>query len=512
MKRPWILLAGIAGQALLAPPSAFAQMAAAETTTDPGQAGLDMVLADPEGMPAEPEFARDDLLTVEWAEWSGAPADLAGVPVHHLYTDLRRALVRYQLTWGALPQVAVPEGPPLAPGASGPRVAALRQRLGFDWKTGGFDDSLAAKLRAFQTVHGLPVDGLAGDATLAALNRGSAYYERLILLNMERARRLPAPGTGDRYIVVDAGIARLTMYENGEATGSMKVVVGAAKSQTPMMATQLRYAAVNPYWNVPPDLVAKLIAPKVVAQGRTYLLDRRYQVLSDFTEEAVPVEPEAIDWSEVAAGHHEQRVRQLPGGANSMGRIKFLMPNKFGIYLHDTPNKALFDKDDRWVSNGCVRLEDADALAKWVFGAFPAASDPDREERVDVAKPIPVYMTYLTAAATADGVQFRADPYDRDAPVLAAMADSLGDLPALRKADGPPDPLAPGAKGAAPVKADALAPVSPNAKPVTKPKAVVAARLHKPQATVAKPVKNIATPAKRKSPPVKPRTPLPRKR
>ena len=470
MKRPWILLAGIAGHALVAPAAALAQAASAQPVAEPvaepvadpvadaGQAGLDMVLADPEGMPAEPEFARDDLPRVEWAEWSGAPADLAGVPVHHLYTDLRRALVRYQLSWSALPQVEVPDGPPLAPGASGARVAALRQRMGFDWKTGGYDEPLAAKLRAFQAVHGLPVDGLTGDATLAALNRGSGYYERLILLNMERARRLPAPGTGDRYIVVDAGIARLTMYEGGEAVGSMKVVVGAAKSQTPMMATQLRYAAVNPYWNVPPDLVAKLIAPKVVAQGRTYLVDRRYQLLSDFTEDAVPVEPEAVDWSEVAAGHHEQRVRQLPGGANSMGRIKFLMPNKFGIYLHDTPNRALFDKDDRWVSNGCVRLEDADALAKWVFGAFPAAPDPDREERVDVAKPIPVYMTYLTAAATPDGVQFRADPYDRDAPVLAAMANSLGDLPALAKAEGPPDPLAPGAKDAA--GADSLSPIT----------------------------------------------------
>jgi hypothetical protein len=283
----------------------------------------------------------------------------------------------------------------------------------------------------------------------------------------------------------------------------MKVVVGAAASQTPMIATQMRYAAVNPYWNVPPDLVATLIAPKVMAQGRSYLVDRRYEVLSDWTEAATPLEPEAVDWSAVASGRQELRVRQLPGGANSMGRIKFLMPNEHGIYLHDTPNRALFAQDDRWVSNGCVRLEDADALARFVFGDMPQGRDPDREDRVDLDKPVPVYMTYLTAAATSDGVQFRRDPYGRDAAVLAAMERSLGPVPILAAADLPPDPLAPGAKGEA--ARDSLAPsdstkaarkaevrATTPAKAVASAKAVEAPARKSPKADVA----TGATPAK----------------
>jgi hypothetical protein len=475
----WTLLAGLAAIALT--PSSAIAVARGADAASPGQAGLDMALADPDGMPAEPEFAREDLPDVAFAEWSGAPADLAGVPVHHLYTDLRRALVRYQLSWGALPQVVIPGRGAIGSDVTGRRLMALRQRLGFDPK-GELDNAVHAKLRAFQAVHALAVDGLAGEETLAALNLGAAYYERLVLLNMERARRLPAPGTGSKFIVVDAGAALLTMYEGGEPVGSMKVVVGAAKSQTPMISTQLRYAAVNPYWNVPPDLVAKLIAPKVLAQGRTYLVDRRYQVLSDWTETATPVEPEAVNWQAVADQSEELRVRQLPGGANSMGRIKFLMPNKYGVYLHDTPNRALFEQDDRWVSNGCVRLEDSDALARFVFGSVPSAQDPDKEDRVDVEKPVPVYMTYFTAAATPDGVQFRRDPYDRDPVVLAAMEDNLGPLAELAKADLPPDPLAAALKEDAAL--DLLAPEAGK----TVPKKAVSRKIAQPSSAAVVPM------------------------
>jgi len=113
------------------------------------------------------------------------------------------------------------------------------------------------------------------------------------------------------------------------------------------------------------------------------------------------------------------RMRQGPGGGNSMGKIKFMMPNKFGIYLHDTPDKTVFDVDQRWISNGCIRLQDAPRLATWLFGAMPKGRDPDVEERVDLPEAVPVFVTYLTVEATADGILFRADPYDRDPAVLA---------------------------------------------------------------------------------------------
>ena len=112
-------------------------------------------------------------------------------------------------------------------------------------------------------------------------------------------------------------------------------------------------------------------------------------------------------------------MRQGPGGGNSMGKIKFMMPNKFGIYLHDTPDKTVFAVDERWISNGCIRLQDAPRLAAWLFGAMPKGRDPDIEERVELPEPVPVFVTYLTVEATSDGIMFRPDPYGRDPAVLA---------------------------------------------------------------------------------------------
>lgn len=395
---------------------------AREDSIDPS---LDMIMVDPEAMPPEPELAADQP-EVEDVSWSGAPVDLLK-PIHHLYTDLRRQLLRYQRDWSSLPQVRVPtSGAPLSLGSDNSRVHALRERLGLA-PAGAFDAAVEQRVSEFQRVHGLPVDGKPGPATLAALNRGAAFYERKLLLNMERARRLPAPGTMKRYILVDAGSARLWMYEDGRVVDSMKVIVGAPSSATPMMGALMRYASINPYWNVPTDLVAKLIAPRVLGEGSAYLADRRYEVLDGWEKDAKVVDPATVDWAAVAAGQTELRVRQLPGGANSMGAIKFMMPNEYGIYLHDTPNKALFAEADRWISNGCVRLEDAERLARWIFGAMPRPTHQDREDYLELFEAMPVYITYLTASPDSDaGALFRADPYDRDARVIARFKEEDG--------------------------------------------------------------------------------------
>lgn len=396
-----------------------------ETTSIPAsrERGLDMILVDAETMPAEPELAPDFQEVVD-ESFTGAPVDLLK-PMHHLYTDLRRQLMRYQMKWSGLPQVQVPEGAPMAAGSKDPRVADLRERLGLS-RAGGFDKALAAKLTDYQRAHGLGADGKAGAGTLASLNRGAGYYEKLILLNMERARRLPAPGTVGKYILVDAGSARMWMYEDGRPVDSMKVIVGAPATETPMMAAMMRFANVNPYWNVPPDLVQKLIAPRVLADGRTYLDDRGYEVLESWRVDAPVVDPMTIDWAAVAEGREEIRVRQLPGGANSMGKIKFMLPNQYGIYLHDTPKKELFGEEKRWLSNGCIRLEDAQRLAQWIFGDMPEPSDPAREDQVDLDETIPVYITYMTVGADAGETVFRADPYERDAPLLERFAGVQG--------------------------------------------------------------------------------------
>jgi murein L,D-transpeptidase YcbB/YkuD len=268
----------------------------------------------------------------------------------------------------------------------------------------------------------MTVDGVVGNGTIASLNRGADHYERLIILNMERARRLPPSNDTGRYILVDAGAARLYAYENGKVVDSMNVIVGSAETQTPMMAAELSYVQLNPYWNVPPDLAANLVAKRVLEQGLIYLIERDYQVLSDWTDDATLLDPATVDWKAVAEGHTTLRLRRGPGPWNSMGDMKFMIPNAFGIYLHDVPDpeKHMFAEDKRWISNGCIRLEDADRLLKWAFGRPPVPSgQPD--ERVDVPNPVPVYITYFTVAPTRDGVAFRPDRYDRDEKLLARV-------------------------------------------------------------------------------------------
>src|SRR5206468_3974323 len=324
------------------------------------------------------------------AAWSGAPVDLF-VSVNPIYTELRRGLVRYQQQWGDLPAVPVPDGPTLKPGATGERVSLLRARLGLA-PGASYDPALAAKVKEFQSVHGLKADGVAGAGTVEALNRGPQYYEQLIIINMERAKRLPAPEEQRKYAVVDAGGARLSMWENGRKVDEMKIVVGKAETATPMMAAYIKYASVNPYWNVPPELVRNLIGPRIVAQGISYLTDREYQVLTDWGDNASTIDPKTIDWQAVVDGRQDFRLRRIPSPANSMGMMKFMLPNYFGIYLHDSPEKEHFTKNELWISNGCVRLEDYKRVARFLFdGEIPRGDDPKIEQEVDLPRPVPVY-------------------------------------------------------------------------------------------------------------------------
>lgn len=381
--------------------------------------GLDMVYIDREIAPSMEQ--RDAQLEQQgFSDFQAAPVDMFA-PVHPLYTDLRRGLVQYQMRWGGLPQVQVPaSGPLLKLNASGDRVALLRQRLGLPEGT-KFDAATAAAVKEFQATHGMKADGVAGAATLAALNRGFSHYENVLRLNLERARRLPRTTETGRYVLVDAGAARMWMFEDGRPIDSMRVIVGEKATETPMMAALLRFVSVNPYWNTPPDFAQKSVAPNVLKEGLKYLSDRDYQVLSDWTDDAVQIDPATVDWAAVAVGKANVRLRRGPGPWNSMGDMKFMMPNDFGIYLHDVPDasKADFAKDNRWISNGCIRLEDADRFAKWLFGRVPKGSNPKFEENVDLPSPVPVYVTYLTAEAGPGGPRFRPDPYNRDPALLA---------------------------------------------------------------------------------------------
>lgn len=383
--------------------------------------GVDLIYIDPEIAP-EVQRRTDLLETLKLNEWSGAPIDLF-TSVNPIYTDLRRGLVKYQQRWGHLPQTPILEaGAAMKMGVHDPRIPLLRRRLGLS-EGSAFDADLTREVRGYQSAHGLKADGIVGIGTIRSLNLGHDHYRRVAILNMERALRLPSPDEKRPYILIDAGAARLWMYEDGAAADSMRVIVGEAETQTPMLAALIRYVSLNPYWNVPPELVRSLVAKNVLEQGLTYLHDRDYEILSGWTEDAVRLDPASLDWHAVARGDKEIRVRRGPGPWNSMGKMKFMLPNDFGIYLHDVPEptKTAFVKDDRSISNGCVRLEDADRLQKWVFrGTLPVATG-EADQRVDLPTPIPVYMTYFTAVAGPGGITFHADRYDRDGALLSRV-------------------------------------------------------------------------------------------
>jgi murein L,D-transpeptidase YcbB/YkuD len=242
-------------------------------------------------------------------------------------------------------------------------------------------------------------------------------------VNLERARELPA--AAQKHILVNAAQQRLYMYENGKAVDSMRVVVGKPIYPTPMMAAFVRYAALNPYWYVPPDLATERIAPNVVRLGEKYLDRQGYKVVSDFVANPSIIDPATIDWKAVADGKLNVLIRQDPGPWNSMGRIKFMFPNSSGVYLHDNPERELFEEASRLYSGGCVRLESAWRLSHWLFGRDLSWKGAGVQEKVPLPTPVPVYITYLTAVPEGTKIAFFDDVYGRDATRLAALGKAV---------------------------------------------------------------------------------------
>ncbi|MGE0179870.1 MAG: L,D-transpeptidase family protein [Sphingomonas sp.] len=238
--------------------------------------------------------------------------------------------------------------------------------------------------------------------------RGDAAQRQRILANIERARAIPAR-PGGRYILVDTASARLWMIENGRIVDTMRVVVGKRAMPTPALAGLIRYAALNPYWNLPPDLIRER-----ARGGARAIRAEHLEVLSDWSPRARRLDPSQVDWRAVASGRRLVNLRQTPGAHNMMGRIKFMLPNDLGVYLHDTPLRGLFAGADRRQSAGCVRLEDAGRLERWLFrGRTPRPSGAP-EQRVDLPEPVPVYIAYFTALPSRGGVTFIPDVYGRD--------------------------------------------------------------------------------------------------
>src|SRR3954462_14909611 len=218
------------------------------------------------------------------------------------------------------------------------------------------------------------------------------------------------------------------MYENGQVVDSMRVVAGRtdAGAQTPMMNDFIRYIALNPDWNSPPDITSRKLAPTILTEGRRYFTKRGYDLVDHFGPDAHVLNPMSVDWRAVAAGRLQVNLRQRPGPANSMGKMKFMFPNAQGIWLHDTPEKEKIEEAARLQSNGCVRLEDAPRFERWLFyGRAPKAQGARPEQKVNLPNLVPIYITYLTAVPSGTSIVYFDDFYGRDRMATNRIASAF---------------------------------------------------------------------------------------
>ncbi|MEM1384138.1 MAG: L,D-transpeptidase family protein [Pseudomonadota bacterium] len=287
-----------------------------------------------------------------------------------------------------------------------------------------YDSALAAAVRRFQARHGLNQDAMIGPATLAQLNADATFRAQQILVNLERMRWTNRP-RGERYIAVNLADFQMRLVDGGETRFTSRVVVGkAAKHETPEFSDVMEYMVVNPTWHVPRSIAGKEILPKL--QEDPGYLDQKNMTLKG-------IDPWSVDWHSITPATFPGRVAQKPGDGNALGQVKFMFPNDFSIYLHDTPAKSLFAKDMRAHSHGCVRVEKPVELAQTLLtgqnddpaAAFEAWVARGKETWVHFDEPWPVHLYYRTAWLDAEGaLQFRGDIYDRDARALALMAEA----------------------------------------------------------------------------------------
>jgi L,D-transpeptidase YcbB len=323
-------------------------------------------------------------------------------------------------------------------GDQGAAVEALRQRLAATGElrhSGGkpvFDDDVATAVARFQQRHGLPEDSSVGPATLAALNVPLESRIRQIEVNLERYRWLPSD-FGRRYILVNIPDYRLYADDDGKEVLTMRVIVGDEYgSATPVFADSMTYLVFRPQWDMPRQILVDEVIPKV-QKDVYYLAKHGYEVV-DTARDQVVTDPAAIDWSDLDTTNIPFRVRQKAGAGNALGNVKFMFPNRFSIYLHDTPADHLFNRQERTLSHGCVRVEDPVKLAGYVLDGQgdwteekiraamqPADSGEVEPVPVDLEAPVPVYLVYLTAFMRDGVLHFRDDPYRKDARAMGTM-------------------------------------------------------------------------------------------
>ncbi len=356
-------------------------------------------------------------------------------PTNPIYQRLRRILGDYRdiAANGGWP--LVPEGPSLKPGMRDGRVTVLRERLMAtkDLLAGGneadlYDDALLLAVERFQKRHGLEVDGIVGSNTLAELNIPVKRRIEQIIVNMERWRWMP-DDLGDRYILVNLAGYELEVVEYGSVVMAMRIVAGKPYRRTPVFTGSMTYMEFNPTWTVPPTIVKHDMLPRA-RRDPGYLASQNIRVFAGWRDDSPEMNPAVIDWNAVDAKRNPFRLRQDPGPGNALGRVKFMLPNRFNVYLHDTPSRELFNKTVRSFSSGCVRVENPLGMAEYLTADLPGWDRKQIEKVVasgkttvvKLARPVPVHLTYSTVWFGEGGtIHFRDDVYARDDLLYQAL-------------------------------------------------------------------------------------------
>jgi murein L,D-transpeptidase YcbB/YkuD len=365
-------------------------------------------------------------------------------PRHVQYTALRDALAKYRELeqhggWPLLPVKLK-----LKPGQQSAAVPLLTRRLAVTGDYSGtpreqetvYGADLQEAVKRFQRRHGLEPDGVLSSATIAQMNVPVAQRIQQLALNLERWRWLPAD-LGERHILVNVPEYRLEVWDHGQVPLSMRVVVGKKDTPTPIFNDDMTHVVFAPYWNVPPDIVKNETVPQAL-RDPAFLARTHMEVLD---QSGNPVDPASIDAGSIG----EYRFRQRPGASNSLGLVKFMFPNQFNVYLHDTPADSLFARATRSFSHGCVRVEQPEKLAQYVLADQPSwtasrineTMHGGQETTVKLSRALPVYLGYWTARVAADGIlQFRDDLYGVDARQSTLLSQTLEKLKTRAAAAG----------------------------------------------------------------------------
>lgn len=361
-------------------------------------------------------------------------------PPHEEYWNLAQASVQLKSVVDAGGWPNVESGGTIRLGDRGHRVDQLRTRLKFSLDLGAstgddamFDPVLEKAVRRFQARHGLKADGVAGKETLAALNVTAAQRWRQVMLNLERWRWLPRQWQ-DCRIIVNIAAFMLQGYRGDRKQIEMPVIVGKSYQKTPVFSEKMGYMVINPYWNVPGSIVVKELLP-ILRKDPGYLVRNHYEVVAGWESPVRVINPARIDWKTVHGGNLPGRIRQLPGPWNALGRIKFIFPNQFHVYLHDTPTRRLFSNPRRALSHGCIRVGSPLDLAvfllqddpSWTLDRLEQLIATGQRRTVRISQPCAVHLLYWTAWIDENGeLNFREDIYERDKPLWDALNQDAG--------------------------------------------------------------------------------------